>query len=221
MSFYDDGYQLLDSFIPAKVLQTIRKELSGLQLDSSRGGIRNPEKKLDSVSELVTANWLTNQACHFLSGQAQFVRAILFIKSPESNWRISWHQDKTVAVSKRFEGEGWRSWSVKDSIQHVQAPIRVLDKMICIRIHIDDSFKDNGCLKVLPGSHKSGLLSKEAIRDFRKDTEAVCCEGPAGSALVMRPHLLHSSAKSTVESNRRVLHLEYCSYQLPNGVGWA
>jgi len=37
----------------------------------------------------------------------------------------------------------------------------------------------------------------------------------------MRPHVLHSSGKLVRHAHRRVVHLEYSDYVLPQGIHWA
>ncbi|ACS93527.1 conserved hypothetical protein [Teredinibacter turnerae T7901] len=134
---------------------------------------------------------------------------------------VSWHQDKTVAVTKKFNDPGWGPWSLKDGVQHVQPPIDVLQQMITIRIHLDASTASNGCLKVMPGSHKEGVMSQGFIDQYSKSHCETVCSAPEGSALVMRPHLLHASSKASNPGQRRVLHMEFSSYGLPAGVNWA
>lgn len=126
-----------------------------------------------------------------------------------------------MAVSKQFKEAGWGPWSIKDGVHHVQPPISVLNQMVTFPVHLDGSSEENGCLKVLPKSHSLGLLCSEAILEYTDRHESVVCEGKAGSALVMRPHILHSSSKAVHPSQRRVLHLEYSDFKLPAGVAWA
>lgn len=38
---------------------------------------------------------------------ARAVRAILFDKTPGTNWALGWHQDRTVAVRERHDLPGW------------------------------------------------------------------------------------------------------------------
>ena len=186
-----------------------------------RGGIRNIEKKSARVLEYATSSSMLNTAEQYLSGAPKLVRAIYFNKTPSNNWLVTWHQDKTVSVSEKFEKKGWSTWSVKDHMHHVQPPLFVLDEMVTFRVHLDASTLETGCLKVIPNSHTLGILGQENIDEFVDDAEVFLCSAPRGSALVMRPHILHSSSKATSPSHRRVLHLEYSSYSLPQGVTWA
>lgn len=183
-------------------------------------GVRNINKKLKSVAEYLNSTEFKERASHFVPVNAQLVRAILFNKSPESNWFVTWHQDKTVSVSSKFEESGWGAWSVKENTLHVQPPLAVLESMVTIRIHLDSTPKENGCLKVIPNSHKLGLLSCEQINDVVASGEVHFCEAEKCDALIMRPHLLHASSKSSEPSNRRVLHFEFSNWQLPGAVCW-
>jgi hypothetical protein len=47
----------------------------------------------------------------------------------------------------------------------------------------------------------------------------VCVVG-MGGVLLMRPLLLHASSPSRVPKHRRVVHLDFASMQLPNGMRW-
>jgi hypothetical protein len=44
----------------------------------------------------------------------------------------------------------------KVGVPHVEAPEWLLEKMLTMRLHLDDMTEENGPLKVLPGSHHSG-----------------------------------------------------------------
>ena len=155
-----------------------------------------------------------------LSAPASPVRAIFFDKSPTSNWLVPWHQDVTIAVSHQAEISGYGPWSLKDGIPHVQPPDAFLSQMITVRIHLDDCDASNGALRVIPGSHKQGRLAPHQIATAKSLSQEVVCEASAGDALLMRPLLLHASSKSVSHRRRRILHVEYCSADLPPGLAW-
>jgi hypothetical protein len=54
---------------------------------------------------------------------------------------------------------------------------------------------------------------------MRETPEVVCAVG-VGGALLMRPLLLHASSPSRVPGHRRVVHLDFVSVPLPNGMRW-
>ena len=145
----------------------------------------------------------------------------MFDKTPDKNWLVTWHQDKTISVSDKAKISGWGPWTVKDGINHVQPNLKVLEDMVAFRIHLDDADESNGCLKVIPKSHNLGILGKDEQDRVVSEAEEYICTVRSGDLLVMRPHLLHSSSRGTAPSHRRIVHVEYSSFKLPDGLVWA
>ncbi len=144
------------------------------------------------------------------------VRALLFDKVPAANWKVPWHRDRTISVRQRIETPGFGPWSMKNGIHHVQPPRPVLAGMLAMRVHLDDCDADSGPLRVIPGSHCDVNLDEPAAtrRPF------VTCVAPCGSALLMRPLLLHASSPARSPRRRRILHLEFAATALANGLEW-
>jgi ectoine hydroxylase-related dioxygenase (phytanoyl-CoA dioxygenase family) len=196
-------------------------DIASLDAEDIKAGLRNADKKLLSITKLAQSALLTQKAEHYLGNPAQLVRAILFDKSPDNNWLVSWHQDRTICVSHQLHIDGWGPWTIKDEVHHVQPPLEVLNQMVTFRIHLDEATPDNGCLRIIPGSHLLGLLNSSHIAEATRARPNVNCIAKAGTMLVMRPHVLHASSKSESNKQRRVIHLEYSSYKLPAGLRWA
>jgi ectoine hydroxylase-related dioxygenase (phytanoyl-CoA dioxygenase family) len=94
--------------------------------------------------------------------------------------------------------------------------------MLTVRLHLDDCQADNGPLRVVPGSHAQGRLTRERIKALRESTGEVSCVAPLGSALLMRPLLLHASSPARLPSHRRVVQLEFARRDtLPPPLKWA
>lgn len=211
---HSQGYYQLDNCLSEQDIYTLGREF---------GALDSNERVLDLAVGLppkIKSKMLTI-ASHFLNRPARLVRAIRFNKTEHRNWSVRWHQDKTIAVSNKCDIPGWGPWSVKAGIDHVQPAYPILENMLSLRIHLDDASIQNGALKVLPGSHKHALLSADQISQMSKRIEAKTCEAPAGSVLVMKPLLVHSSGKSVHAVPRRVLHLEFSAVDLPEGITWA
>ncbi|HEY6093655.1 MAG TPA: phytanoyl-CoA dioxygenase family protein [Gallionellaceae bacterium] len=221
MSFDEAGFEVRESLVARELVESLLAELTRLKLEPLRGGIRRIERQLPQVAALAQSPELQAVARLHLTGEPQLVRAIYFDKSPENNWYVTWHQDRTVSVSERFEADGWGPWSVKSDAWHVQPPLEVLQDMVTIRVHLDAADRSNGCLKVIPGSHNIGLLASDQVMNSVHKDRSVYCETAAGGAVVMRPHILHASEKSVVDAPRRILHFEYSSYRLPAGIQWS
>jgi len=138
----------------------------------------------------------------------------------EINWLVPWHQDLAIAVAGRIETPGFTGWSVKDEVLHVHPPRQILETMVTVRLHLDDCYADNGALKIIPGTHRHGKLGAADIPKWTANGEPTVCEMSKGDGLLMRPLLLHSSSPAESPKHRRVLHIEYATEELPNGLKW-
>ena len=173
-----------------------------------------------AVARLAASERLKALLRPHLSVEPLPVRAIYFDKTPDSNWLVAWHQDLTIALRERREISGWGPWSAKGEIQHVEPPVRFLEQMIAVRLHLDRCDDTNGALSVLAGSHRHGRLSADEIEKFRTEHSAVFCRADVGDALLMRPLLLHSSGRSRSRTHRRNVHIEYAGFELPERLAW-
>jgi ectoine hydroxylase-related dioxygenase (phytanoyl-CoA dioxygenase family) len=175
---------------------------------------------LPAVAELARSQRILDIIRPHLASEPFPVRAIYFDKSPDTNWLVPWHQDLTLALRASAEIPGFGPWSTKDGIPHVQPPVELLQQMIAVRLHLDDADESNGALRVLPGSHRLGRLSAERVQELRSQQPDFLCTVSAGDALLMRPLLLHASSRSTNARHRRVLHIEYAAFTLPDELNW-
>jgi len=151
-----------------------------------------------------------------LSPEAFAVRAILFDKTPDSNWSVTWHQDLTITVDHRASVDGFGPWSVKAGIVHVRPPTSVLEHMLTLRIHLDPCGVENGALQVIPESHRLGIIP----RPPSPHPPVVTCATARGGAVLMRPLLWHSSTKAVCPTRRRVVHVEFAHDALPPPLDW-
>jgi len=146
-------------------------------------------------------------------------RATLFDKSSTANWLVVWHQDTALPLQARADIPDWGPWSTKAGVLYAHAPGSALEKVVALRVHIDPSTHANGPLRVVPGSHRLGVLSDEAIRRLADRSTAHECTLDAGGVLRMRPLLVHSSSKTLRPASRRVIHIEYAaSLDIGSGV---
>lgn len=148
----------------------------------------------------------------------RLTKAIYFDKPAQSNWLVAWHQDLMVNVDRRADLPGFGPWTSKAGWVAVQPPTEVLEATCILRLHLDDCDATNGALKVVPGSHRWGVVPAEAI--VAHTAAAQVCEVPAGGAMLMKPLILHASSRSTSSRPRRVVHLEFSAAELPGGLAW-
>jgi hypothetical protein len=206
----DDGYALVPSVLSRPEIERLLEELPALE---GSAGTRN----------LLQFGWCRELAreprlLEIIGGAGFPIRGILFDKTPSANWNLGWHQDKKIAVKRRFDQPGYYAWSEKEGVLHCQAPAELLESCVALRIHLDDCTLENGPLRVIPGSHRSGIYSKVPLALL--DNPVTCLVG-AGDVIAMKPLLLHASGKATSPIHRRVIHIEYCTSGWPPQLEWA
>lgn len=217
LNFQEHGVEIRTNQISNDSIAIIKNEIEQSKNISFKHGIRNANKKFKSLAE---SSKFLQLAAELLGSHAKLVRVIYFDKTSDKNWLVTWHQDKTISLNKKMELPGWEPWSIKDSVRHVQPPVDILNKMITFRLHLDDSGKYNGCLKVIPKSHKLGKSTQQEVLEVVASNQAYYCEVVSGDLVIMRPHILHASDKSSSSEHRRVVHIEYSNYSLPEQLKW-
>jgi ectoine hydroxylase-related dioxygenase (phytanoyl-CoA dioxygenase family) len=219
-----DGYAILPDVLSGEEVQplvaAIEAHVAAVGAEG-QAGLRTLAMQLPEVRAMRAHPKLIALASKILGSPAFVVRTLLFDKTPGANWKVPWHQDLTIAVHERRDLDGFAPWSVKDGVPHVQPPSEFLARMITLRIHLDDCLAENGALRVLPGTHRSGRLSPAEITQAREQSSEAICEVSQGGLLIMRPLLLHASSPAVSPRHRRVLHLEFAAEHLPEGLAWA
>jgi ectoine hydroxylase-related dioxygenase (phytanoyl-CoA dioxygenase family) len=223
-----EGYVVVSDVLGAEAVAGLVEALEGAQGGAgvlrhagSVYGRRNLLSAVPEVRRLADAAVVRAWVEPVLGPAALPVRGLLFDKPAHANWKVPWHQDLTIAVRERVDTPGFGAWSVKSGVAHVQPPVSVLERMLAVRVHLDDCGEANGPLRVLPGSHVHGRLDAAAIRQWRERVTPVACLVPRGGIVLMRPLLLHASSPARAPGHRRVIHLEFAADPLPGGLRWA
>ncbi len=135
------------------------------------------------------------------NGGVKCMQSMFFAKPPGKPGQ-AWHQDESFIPTR--------------------------DRSLCgAWIAIDDATRENGCLRVIPGSHLAGVLYPLRTHDrtdefdpapeshgFDDEGEATI-ELRAGSVLFFNGYLLHRSRKNASNRYRRALVNHYMSTQSP------
>ena len=212
------GFEVVDGVLDSKLVDELIWEFGKHAGETREAGIRQPHVSIAKVANLVGAAAIRGLFEPILGTKARVVRSILFDKTAGRNWGVAWHQDLTIAVEERREVAGFVGWSVKDGVNHVQAPREVLEGMLTVRVHLDDCGVENGPLRVLPGTHRDGWLDAEGVERAKREVKEEVCLVRSGGVVLMRPLLLHASSRATKPGHRRVLHLEFAAGELPGGL---
>jgi ectoine hydroxylase len=119
------------------------------------------------------------------------------LKRPREGSAFRWHQDSPY----------WR---------HACAHVDLLPNVM---VSLDDADEDNGCFRVIRGSHRTGCLP--GIRDETvlgvlftdpvhfHEADQVPAIVPAGSLVFFSPHSVHGSQANRSERPRRAVVLTY------------
>jgi phytanoyl-CoA hydroxylase len=160
--------------------------------------IHFPHKISALMRDLARHPVVVHALVDIIGPNVKLMQSILFIKSAGKPGQ-AWHQDES----------------------HIPTRDRSLT---AVWLALDDATVDNGCLWVIPGSHRRGVLYPTRERaDTRFDgtpeaygfphdaEEAVPVELPAGAALIFDGYLLHGSLPNRSARLRRALVNHYMS----------
>ena len=148
------------------------------------------------------------------------VQCTLFNKTPSANWLVALHQDRSVPVRVKVNSYGLVGWSQKEGAIFVQPTVALLQQLTAVRVHIDPCPAESGALRVVPGSHRMGVLSTAEADQARRESPEQVVPVSRGGALLMKPLLLHASSKAAVSIQRRVLHFVFGAPVPPSGLAW-
>jgi ectoine hydroxylase-related dioxygenase (phytanoyl-CoA dioxygenase family) len=212
----DDGYTIHADVVPASLRAALHAACAAVT--TGRAGFRCG-LQLAAVRELAACPSVRALVEAVLGTGAFAFRATLFDKTPAANWLVAWHQDRVVPVRRRLPAAGFTNWSRKDGVWHAEPPAGVLQNLLAVRIDLDGSTVENGALRVMPGTHRGGVLSAADLRALAASAATVCVV-QSGGALCMRPLLVHGSSRAASPTHRRVVHIEFAGVPL-SGVEFA
>jgi ectoine hydroxylase-related dioxygenase (phytanoyl-CoA dioxygenase family) len=94
-----------------------------------------------------------------------------------------------------------------------------LDRLASVQLYLDAATRENGCLWVIPGSHRAGFLPAQEdgtvlgrlYTDVERlpGAEPVALEAPAGSAVWFDGAVVHGSRGNRSRGSRRAIVLTY------------
>lgn len=199
MPALDQGFAVLPAVLTLEKMEPLAGELAGVDSAGSRRLLDHAWCRDLAAVVLSRASGLLPE-CESL----RVVQATYFNKSEQANWLVPFHQDRSIPVSPSTP-RTQAGWSQKEGMTFVQGSEELLQQMLALRLHVDPSHAGNGPLRVLPGSHREGILNPEEIDTWRNRCDERILTAAAGSVIAMRPLLLHASSKSNTPQPRRVI----------------
>ncbi|GAB3921215.1 phytanoyl-CoA dioxygenase family protein [Larkinella terrae] len=102
----------------------------------------------------------------------------------------------------------WRNTVVNGSYQ------------VCNSIWLLDDFTEfNGSTRIVPKTHKIGLLPDEAMADpSDKHPDEIRIIAPAGSVFIFNSHVWHGGTTNLTDKDRRSIHSYFCTRDQPQQI---
>ena len=214
------GYSILNDVYTSREVRKIKRVLdTSLHLKPKEFSVRNVFAINNELPTLLI-NENLKRIAQAISPKAFICKVIYFDKSIQSNWYVTWHQDLTLNLEKKIETPGFYGWTEKRNTFSVCPPENYLHDLFTVRIHLDETTDKNGALQVIPGSHKK-VHTDEEKQMITENTNATLAAVSGGGIMLMKPLILHKSSKNLSQKRRRVLHLEFSTLDLPNGLSFA
>ncbi|UKB82953.1 phytanoyl-CoA dioxygenase family protein [Chryseobacterium sp. MEBOG06] len=223
---FEYGFTVINNVFLQTEIEAIEQILRNI--DTSKENFRKSEdlfairqflKEVPEIKDLVFNDNIKIVIKEIFGDKYFVVKSIYFDKPETSNWYVAYHQDLTISVDKKIDLPNFGPWTTKQNQFAVQPPLKILENIYTIRIHLDDTDENNGALKVVPKSHAKGIYRPETI-DWTVETEEIC-NVEKGGIMIMKPLTLHGSNRTTNGRKRRVIHIEFSDMQLPEVLQWS
>jgi ectoine hydroxylase-related dioxygenase (phytanoyl-CoA dioxygenase family) len=220
--FVDEGYLV----VPDLITKAERDELIADTIKIARGGYDTPSIKPAPASDSDNDVLETILCIH----QPHYISPVMekYVKHPKicgilsqitaahlPNWdgSVKCMQSMLFVKPPGFQGQAWHQ-------DEIYIPTRDRS-LIGAWIAIDDATVENGCLWIIPGSHRTGYLYPQRAHnnpdefDFAPEScgfdesAEIPVEVKAGAVVFFNGYLLHRSRKNRSQMYRRVLVNHY------------
>lgn len=204
MNLETHGFRIISPELPLGLLDSLREKIFATGSAGERCLLDQPDVR--TAASALKEQLISNGA---LPTNSVAIQAIAFDKTVGTNWNVSWHQDLMFPFAHPVSAPDFELPCTKQGIAYARPPTKILNRLLAVRLHLDDCDQTNGPLRVSPGSHRNGILDSGRIAETIAHHDEVAAIAKEGEVLLMRPLLLHASSKATSPRHRRVLHLVY------------
>ena len=110
--FTDIGFQIVNNFATKEEIESIANAVSKVTAhNNNSGSLRNVEALSEVIEQFTQSEKMVTLVKKYIGGTPSLLRAIYFNKTADKNWLVSWHQDKTTAVTDKIKFSTWTNWS--------------------------------------------------------------------------------------------------------------
>lgn len=222
--FVDNGFLVVPDLVTPSEIEELKQDTIRI----ARGGYpceSIPPISADVPDDMVLQGFLCIHQPHYISAvMEKYVRhpricgvlsQVTAAHLPYWDGSVKCMQSMLFVKPPGFQGQAWHQ-------DEIYIPTRDRS-LIGAWIAMDDATVENGCLWVLPGSHRSGYLYPQ--RDHNNndefdvgqesygfdDSPSVPVEVKAGAVVFFNGYLLHRSFRNRSHIYRRVLVNHYCN----------
>lgn len=223
-SYVDDGYLVVPGVVSHAELADIEADV--LRFARGEYPLDNPAPvppdaddatALASVLAVHFPHWVSPVARRFIdhSGVVEVLTRITAAHLPHWDGSVKCMQSMLFAKPPGLPGQAWHQ---------DERFIPTRDRsLVGAWIAVDDATVENGCLWVLPGSHRNGYIWPTRAHDdpveFDQsdqahgfdESAAMPVEVERGSVVFFNGYLLHKSHRNRSDGNRRALVNHYCN----------
>ena len=224
--FFDsNGYVRLGQRIPDRAIPLYQQRIDGImlgdvlipnlkyQLDTMDGGYApdapqetighkgarlNYRKITGLENDVLFGKYLRDPlfraiARYYVGDIVAIYRAMFMNKPAHGGTHLPWHQEVGPA------------WGLDTN------------QIVSIWTAFDDATVDNGCMQIVPGIHKEGIINENhfptasQIEQYQLEERAVDLEMEAGEAVLLHNLLMHRSGINTTSQPRRAFSVAYIS----------
>lgn len=156
---------------------------------------------LDFAYQIATNEKLLDKIETLIGPNILLYNTSFVIKEPRSKTHISWHQDLTY-------------WGFND------------EKQVAVWVALSDATEENGCMHMIPGSHKNGKIPHKATIDKHNllhhgqtiegisENDSVSLPLKAGEASLHHGWTMHTSYPNRSDDRRIGLTINYISTEM-------
>jgi ectoine hydroxylase-related dioxygenase (phytanoyl-CoA dioxygenase family) len=211
--FHEDGYAVFDNALSGELLDLLRSSCDefvaredarmdaagtdtlGITHRGKRYFANECQREQPQLQRMLFSKTMADICRATLGSTAYFFFDQYVVKGPEGGLPFSWHQDSGYVVSNG-------------------GPPDHLPYLTCW-CPLDDATLANGTVRVVPGSHRRGVLSHErqpGTNDIAievDEAQAVALEVSAGSVVAFSSRMLHATGANQTDRARRVYLAQY------------
>ena len=208
----DDGFTILESVFSRQDMDAVAESIEAFRERHERAlRERGGAEGISRAGEITFTDHLAEQEPGLLAFCRRPEIADLCVQLLGPDADLYWNQ----SVFKMPEGEKEFPWHQDDGYTPVTP-----SPYLTLWIALNDATVENGCIWVLPGSHKKGLAPHESTpvglscHSLDDSDQGIPVPVPAGSMVVFWSLTMHKSAANVSRSVRKAYIVQCCAHGL-------